>query len=303
MEEALRDLVRRGVLTEEQAVEVHEALHKNAGSPKWLAEAAGYVGGVLMLGGAGFLLATQWDAMSRVTRTLSLLGITLLLVAAAAVFGRRTAVRGRVAAVLLTLASGTAAATAGTAVEHGSGTTAGLAGLIVAFCAYAFLRSPILLIAAGAHTIVLLLGVTGEHLHTTELGTGLLFLLAGLVWTGLAYWLPPRPVTLAVGITLAIIGAQVTPGAWRYALTFAIAIGCFVLYRQTRTAIVLVGGVVGVALAAPEAVWDWTGGAAGGAVILLVAGAALVAASFAALRLRADNSPPEAPTPPSPKAE
>ena len=40
-----------------------------------------------------------------------------------------------------------------------------------------------------------------------------------------------------------------------------------------------------MALAAPEAVWVWTDGAAGGAVILLVAGAALIGASALSLRL------------------
>jgi hypothetical protein len=72
---------------------------------------------------------------------------------------------------------------------------------------------------------------------------------------------------------------------WAYGLTFGVAFGCFALYRWQRETVLLVAGVVGVAIAAPEAVWDWTGGAVGGAVILLVAGGALVGASAVGLGL------------------
>ena len=66
-------------------------------------------------------------------------------------------------------------------------------------------------------------------------------------------------------------------------MTFVAAVAFFVLYRWRRDVVLLVAGVIGVAVAAPEAVWDWTDGAAGGALILLVAGAALVGASAAGL--------------------
>ena len=53
-DEALQGLVDKGVLTPDQADAVRDALRdETAGTPKWLGEAAGYVGGVLMLGGAG----------------------------------------------------------------------------------------------------------------------------------------------------------------------------------------------------------------------------------------------------------
>src|SRR5215470_12347345 len=84
-DEALRGLVDKGVLTPEQADAVRDALKEETpGTPRWLAEAAGYVGGVLMLGGAGILMATQWESMSRTVRASSLGGISLALLLVAA---------------------------------------------------------------------------------------------------------------------------------------------------------------------------------------------------------------------------
>ena len=60
-------------------------------------------------------------------------------------------------------------------------------------------------------------------------------------------------------------------------------------YRWLRSIVLLVAGVLGVTLAVPEAVLDWTNGALGASLILLVAGAVLVAASAVGLRLRRDK--------------
>jgi hypothetical protein len=45
-------------------------------------------------------------------------------------------------------------------------------------------------------------------------------------------------------------------------------------------------GVIGVTLAVPEALLDWTEGSVGAAGVLLVSGATLLAASLLGLRLR-----------------
>src|SRR6185369_6410678 len=126
------------------------------GTPRWLAEAAGYVGGVLMLGGAGILMATQWDAMSRTMRAASLGGVTLaLLLVAGFLAAGRAPVRRRVAGVLVAIASGPAALTAGVLAHRWEGTAAGLAGLTVAIIGYAVLRAVMPMLAMGAHTIVI----------------------------------------------------------------------------------------------------------------------------------------------------
>jgi hypothetical protein len=102
--------------------------------------------------------------------------------------------------------------------------------------------------------------------------------------------MPPPASYGRIGAALVLIGGQQLLGqsgaqGWAYAVTFAAALAFFALYRWLREAVLLVAGVVGVAVAAPEAVWDWTDGAAGGAIVLLVAGAALLAASAAGLGL------------------
>jgi hypothetical protein len=295
-DKALQGLVDKGVLTSDQADAVRDALREEAtGAPKWLAEAAGYVGGVLMLGGAGILMATQWEAMSRTARAAGLGGITLalLLVGAFLAFGAASPVRRRVASVLVAIASGTGALTAGViAASRWEATAAGLTGLAISLLGYAVLRSLIPLLAMGAHSIVLAAAIPSNAWNGRELSFTLTFLAVGAVWfvLGLAGVLKPVPVALGIGGTIAIIGGQIglaVTGApyWGYVSTFVVGLVCFALYSVRRTPVLLVGGVVAVALAAPEAVWSWTDGAAGGAVILLVAGAALIGASALSLRL------------------
>jgi hypothetical protein len=294
-DEALQWRVDKGVLTSDQADAVRDALREDTpGTPKWLAEAAGYVGGVLMLGGAGILMATQWDSMTRLARSASLGGITvvLLLVAALLAFGK-TPVRRRVASVLVAIASGPAALTAGVFADNRwEGTAAGLTGLAVALLGYAVLRSLILLLAMGAHSIVLAAAIPTDAWNGRELSITVTFLAVGAIWFVLSHLgvLTPVPVGLGIGGTIAIIGGQIgltvnDAPYWGYASTFAVGLLCFAVYGIRRTPVLLVGGVVAVALAAPEAVWVWTDGAAGGAVILLVAGAALIGASALSLRL------------------
>jgi hypothetical protein len=299
---ALQGLVDKGVLTSDQADAVRDALREDTpGTPKWLAEAAGYVGGVLMLGGAGILMATQWEAMSRVARAASLGGISLVLLLLAALLAvGKTPVRRRVASVLVAIASGTAALTAGVIADNRwEGTAAGLTGLAVAILGYAVLRSLIPLLAMGVHSIVLAAAVPTDAWNGRELSLTLVFLATGAVWFALALAnvLRPVPVALGIGGTIAIIGGQIgltvtNASWWGYGTTFAVALACFAVYGIRRTPVLLVGGVVGVALAAPEAVWVWTDGAAGGAVILLVAGAALIGASALSLFVRRISAGP-----------
>jgi hypothetical protein len=292
-DEALRGLVDKGVLTQEQADAVRDALKDEGGTPRWLGEAAGYVGGVLMLGGAGILLATRWDQMSRWERTASLSFVTLALLLVAGFLGfRHTAVARRVSGVLVAIASGTGALTASAAVQSWNATAAGLAGLTIAIIGYAVARAVILSLAMGVHSVVLAAALPDDAWNGRELSITLTFLAFGVVWLGLSLVnvLTPVPVGLGIGGVIALIGGQlgltIRDASWiGYASTFAVALLCFGIYAFRRTPVVLVGGVVGVALAAPEAVWDWTDGAAGGAVILVVAGAALIGASALSFRL------------------
>jgi hypothetical protein len=175
----LRRLVDDEVLTPTQGESVRLALSQGAASRDrpvaWVAEAAGYVGGGLMLGGVGLFLTTSWAELSHVTR----------------------------------------------------------GGLLAVF-AVAF--------ALGG---VLVAGGPGRVRRSLE------------------------------------------PGTARRRI-----VACFLSHRWQRSIVLLVAGVVGVTIAVPQAVMDWTGGAVRGSVALLLAGAVLVVASAVGLRLRRVNARP-----------
>jgi hypothetical protein len=303
---ALSDLVGRGVLTPVQAAEVRSALngvHADRGPTRWWAELAGYLGGVLLLGGGALLVANEWDRLGDALRGALLALVALTLFGAGLVIGRgprgprrlgggSAPTRRRVIGVLFALASGAAAGSAAVIGDEHAGPAAGAVGLLVAGAGYVLLRTAPGLLASAVASMVLVLSTAAELDASTPFAFGLAFLGLGAVWVTLAVvgLATPRPLGLAVGMVLAVAGAQQPLGqagaeGWAYLMTFGVALASFVLYLWRRDVVLLVGGVIGVAVVAPEAVWDWTDGAAGGAVILLVAGAALVAASAVGLGL------------------
>src|SRR5690242_30081 len=88
--DALDQLVRMGTLTDDQGLAVRSALWRPAsgglrpGNPATvLIEVAGYVGGALMVGGAGLLVTLQWNQLGRQGVTTILGGYTLALLVAA----------------------------------------------------------------------------------------------------------------------------------------------------------------------------------------------------------------------------
>ena len=103
----------------------------------------------------------------------------------------------------------------------------------------------------------------------------------------------PRWLGLALGGTLAIVGAQLpltgTFEGWAYALTALVAVACFVLYQAVRDLVLLIGGVAAVTIVVPEFVNDVSDGALQGAVIMLIAGATLIVASGIGLWLRRER--------------
>lgn len=303
---ALGELLSRGVLTADQSAEVRSALARadaaESRPSRWWAEVAGYLGGVLMAGGAALLVATAWDDLTKPVRAALLGGIALALIGAGLVVGRvpqdllrlragGSPARRRVVGVLFALASGAAAGAAAVAAGGHEGLAAGGVGLLVASSGYAVLRTAPGLLAAALTSLILVVS-TMEEFSAGPVTVGFAYLLLGAGWTALAAVgvAVPRSVGFGIGAVLAIVGAQqpLADSGWQglaYALTFGVALACFALYRWRQEAVLLIAGVVGVAIAAPEVVWDWTDGAAGGAVILLVAGGALVGASAIGLGL------------------
>lgn len=310
---AVRRLVASGILTEEQAVAVLAELRAADAVPAparrggWWMEVAGYVGGGLMLAGAATLVGVSWDALSQVGQMALLAAVSVALIAAALAIGGGPAAlrpvrdgsapgRRRVIGVLLALAAGPAALAVGVAVDNHPEVLAPAVGLAVAVSGYAWVRTVPGALAAAVLSLITVVSA-GNEVTDPVLATAVGLIALGSTWIALSVGgvVVPRGVGFGIGAAIALIGAQEPIGSsetagWAYGLTFAVAAACLALYRWQRAAVLLVAGVLGVSVAVPEAVWDWTEGAGGAAGVLLVGGAVLLAASGVGLRLhRADR--------------
>ncbi len=312
-EVVLRGLVADGTLSPEQGDAVIAALDAAGGERHgvrtWLAEIAGYVGGGLTLAGVALFVSVSWDSLTRPGRVGLLGGLAVLFGAGGAVVAggprglrpptpRRLvvgrSVRARVTGVLFALTALMVGAATGVGYHPYPWLAGTLAGLVVAVVGLGLLPTTPGVVATAAASVGAVAAVAVEVLDVSPLQGGLLVLALGAGWTVVAVTglVSPRWLPFTIGAGLALVGAQQPLGtestvAWAYGLTFAVAIGCFGLYRRYRLTVLLVAGVIGVTVAAPEAVADWTAeGALGGALILLTAGAALIVASVVGLRLR-----------------
>ncbi|MEU7526897.1 DUF2157 domain-containing protein [Saccharothrix sp. NPDC042600] len=302
---ALRGLVRDGVISAEQERAVRGALD---GAPAVtsragrLVEAAGYVGGGLLLGGAVLLVGAAWEDLPRVGRLVLPLAATVLLVVAGVLVGggprallRLDAgtVAHRVVGVLFALASITAALAGGVAVDDHVVLVGAAVGLPVAVAGYAVVPTGAGLLVSGALSVVAVMAFVGEDPSAGPPAMGLCLFGLGAVWllVSAGRLVRHRRLGLAIGAVVAFFGAQQPLGSsddavWAYVLTAALAVVCFAGYVQARTIVLLVAGVVATTVVVTEAVWDWTDGAVGGGWLLLVAGAVLLATGGVGLRLR-----------------
>lgn len=283
-ERALGELVLAGTLSQQEADAVRNALSDAEPSTpirRRIAEVIGYVGGALLVAGAALVVGTSWDSFSHAGRVWLLIGVTVLLTGAA------VALRNRVTGVLLALGAVTGGLAGSVAFDTHPALAGGVAALVLAVVGYAawpaLFALPVAGIACGA-TVVGLVDLVGFSSSWT--GGGLLLVAAG--WAVLVAFdvIRHRAVAAGVAAALALIGAQFPEHAFvQYTITLVVALVCFGCYLADRMPILLVGGVVGVTIAVPEAIWDWTAGAVNGAVLVLVAGAVLLLAGGLGLRI------------------
>lgn len=182
-----------------------------------LAEAAAYVGAVLV-GTAGAVLAGQhWDELGRAGRVAILLGATLVLAAAGvAVAAVRPggpvalrqpehAVRRRLASTALTIAAATAAGTVGNLVtDHAFPLGIGAAVLVLA--ATQWLAPSAVSETAGLAAVALLAGSVLDEANPPDTALVGTLIVVGLAWAALA-WTPVLTVPilgLALGLALAL---------------------------------------------------------------------------------------------------
>jgi hypothetical protein len=283
-----------------------------------LVELAAYVGAAFVVA-AGILFATQqWNDLSVGQQVGLLAGVAVLLLGAGvsvaltgggpkALRAPTQDVRRRLASVLVTGGAGTAAAAVGVWMldvvgeeEMERGWQVGLAGsatlLLLSLAGYVVAPSALGQLAAAAATMYLVpFAYEGLDVESS-LPYGLTILAVGLLWMLLAerrVWREQLPAQVVGGV-MALFGSQLLMGLdqpWpAYLLTLLVAALGFTMYVVRRAWPYLAVGVVGVTVAVPEALLDWTGGSLGTAGVLLVAGVTLLGASLLGLRLRKETA-------------
>jgi MFS family permease len=317
-------LVDRGLVSPElhdEAVDVVEhALSAHVVEPtslrRRLAELAGYVGGALVVAAGALFVADQWMDLTVGQQVGLLAGIAVVLFGAgvavgligggfAALRADVQPVRRRLASVLFTGGAVAGAATVtvwlidvierrGTEMDEGTwiGVGGSLTLIVLALVGYLLAHS-LLGQAAVAVGFAYAVPFTLDSLAEIEaLPLGLGYLAVGLAWLALAerrVWREVVPGRI-IGAVFVVVGAQIpvtSDLAWvGYLLTLLVAVAGFAMYVVRRAWPYLAVGVVGVTLAVPEALLDWTEGSLGTAGVLLVAGVTLLGASLLGLRLR-----------------
>jgi hypothetical protein len=282
-ERALGELVTAGTLSQQEADAVRNALTDAEQTPvrRRIAEVVGYVGGALLLAGAALVVGTSWDSFSHAGRVWLLIGVTVVLIGAA------VALRNQVTGVLLALGAATGGLAGSVAFDTHPALAGGIAALVLAAAGYAAWPAVFALLVAGIAGGSMVIGLVDLVGYTPSWTGGGLLLLAA-IWGVLVAFdvIRHRAAGAGIAAALALIGAQFPEHAFiQYSTTLVVALVCFGWYLADRMPILLIGGVIGVTIAVPEAIWDWTGGAVNGAVLVLIAGAVLLLAGGIGLRI------------------
>jgi hypothetical protein len=302
-EETSRAVVERALVAEEPAAA------PAPGMPR-LVEVVAYLGGALVLA-AGFLFVLRsWDDLGDVGQVSFLAAVALVLAVAGGFTvpgsaARESDLRRRLSGTLLTGSSLAAGVAAGVALEVFSDRRFGdvywpavLGGAVViagSGLAYRFSSTAVGLVAMVGGGLDLATNF-GSGLATSSyeaLGVGAAVFTVAVVWVLLTELraFDQQTIARALGVVVAVVGAQIASFAehqsWVGYLMSVVIVGVGVwLYLSRLDWPHLAGAVVAVTLVVPEAVSDWTDNSLGVVGGVLLAGITLLAASFAAYRLR-----------------
>jgi hypothetical protein len=302
LSDVLEDWVDVGLITDEQsrAIRQHEAQpHERRADlslapapesgPSLVVEALGYLGGIVMLVGAGILTGMYWADLSVAPR-LILIGATALAMVGAgfAVSDRLGDAAGRLRSVLWALG---VAATAGffgvfsTEVlnrydEHAL-VVVGPCTAVVAGLLWWLRPTSLQQLGLFVPTTVAAVAVGLELSSTSSSWGGATMWSVAMVWAALslAGWLEPRVTGVALGMLGAVLGAMMMDADVGIALALATAVAAGVLALWARSLPWL--GVAAVALlwTMPRAAGAWFPGTLSAALTLIVTGGALVGAA------------------------
>src|SRR4051794_23811612 len=281
-----------------------------------LVEVVAYLGGALVLAAGALFLFEQWGELGFGARVAWLAVSTVVLLVAGFVAAQvpgdgpglrepANDVRRRLAGSLLTFGGLGAAVLVGHLVDHATtddlsavywpGVIGALVGVLVGAIGYRVAPTAVGLVGTitGAITATMTL-VDGVDRFEGDAAGVALFLL-GVLWLALTelHWFRESTVARSLGVTVALVGAQVpvmdgTYSWLGYLLTLVVVVAGIALYLNRLAWPYLAAAVIGVTLLVPEVVADWTGGSLGAVGGVLVAGITLLAASFAGYRLRAE---------------
>lgn len=271
-----------------------------------LFEVLAYVGGALVLGAAVSVFSLTWDELGRTSQVTVLGVITAVLLFAALAFGggpralpRLTGARQRVVSLLLAFAGIALAGTVGIADSGYAGnvdwSATGFLAVLLGYLLVPAAPGVLLTCLFSALLTGSLVEQYGSDAGAGAMGTALLLL--GAVWAVLAQVgvLPQRALPTSAGLIIALVGAQWLQGValpWGYGLTLALAVLCFAGFFARRDQVLLAGGVVGLTIGVPEAVWDLTEGMLSGPVVVLIAGAVLLVSAALGVRWERSRAQP-----------
>ncbi|WP_460715721.1 DUF2157 domain-containing protein [Nocardioides dilutus] len=286
----LDEWVAAGLMTPDQAAAIrsYEANRPGAPGTSLVVEALGYIGGVIMLTGAGILVGLLWDDLPVAVR-LALVGLTALALVAAglAVPDRLGEAAGRLRSVLWVLA---VAATAGflTVLSVDVLDRYDEDALLVVF-------PPTAVVAAAlwwmrrtwpqqlALLVSLAMSATavGVQVTDSESAPGLAVWTLAVAWTAVAWtgWIQPRATGVAFGGLAAIFGAMTTGWDLGIVLGLVTAVVLLALALLERSLPLLAVAALGMLQAAPRAAIEWFPGRLSASLTLIVVGGLLVAAA------------------------
>ena len=296
----LAEWVRAGLLTPEQADAIRtyeQARRPAAGTPRQslVVEALGYLGGVIMLTGAGILAGLYWSDVAVAGRLL-LTGVAAagLIGAGAAVPDRLGPAAGRLRSVLWALgvaATGALMAVVSTDLldRHDEQAllvifppTAAVA-LVLWWVRRTWLQQLALLVPLAMSGTAVAVQVT-----SSDSAPGLVTWCVAVGWTVVAWTgrIPPRGPGLVLGGAATVLASMTVPGQQGVVLGLATAAGLLALALAERSLPLLAVSGLGLLESTHRAVVEWFPGRLSASLTLIAVGGVLVGAAVWVARSR-----------------
>lgn len=298
---SLQEWVAAGLIDEDQAqaIRAHETAPRSGTRVPLVAEALGYVGGLLALVAIVILLAEAWEELGTSAKLILVAVVAVVFLAVGAYFKTMSNdAAGRLSSFLWALATGLSALWSGLLADLILGApedvvplSASLAGLTVAFVLYLISRTSlqqvVFAVAAGAT-----IASTSIYIDHDFAGIGLLIWGIGVAWLFLARSnrMPPQTTAYVVGSLIVLAGplASMETVWWAALLGVLSAVALIILSVAIRRVVLLGLGGLGLFIYVPTAVFRYFGDTVNPAVGLLISSAVLLVAALVVARLRSE---------------